>query len=96
MGKGKGFIGAGPYVGLGLDAKNQPGNINLYKKYVKTDLKAMNRWDFGVGGIIGYEFNKILTISASYQGGFINILDAGKDDMSMKNEILSVGVGIRF
>ena len=96
MGKGRGFIGAGPYVGLGLDAKYQPGNINLYKKDNTTDLKAMNRWDFGIGGIIGYEFNKILTISASYQGGFLNILDAGNDDMTMQNKTFSFGIGVRF
>ena len=95
LGKGKGFIGAGPYVGLGLSSKYQPGNINLYKKDKATDSSIMNRWDFGAATIIGYEFNKVFTVSAGYHGGFINML-SDNGNASMKNQTVNLSVGIRF
>ena len=95
MGNGKAFVGVGPYVGLGLSLKGQSGDMNLYKKNELTDFPSMNRWDFGGGVICGYEFNKLLTISASYQHGFLNMVKNG-NDIAIKNQTLSIGVGIRF
>ena len=43
-GPGKIFIGVGPYVGYGLDAKQSPGDIDLYQK----DKAIMHHWDFGL------------------------------------------------
>ena len=91
-GPGKIFIGAGPYVGYGLDAKQSPGDIDLYQK----DKAIMHRWDFGLGAILGYEFGNGISLNLNYQAGLINRLSAEKDNMSMKNQTLSVGVGYKF
>jgi len=61
IGKGKGFDGVGPYVGLGLSLKCQSGDVNFYKKNELTDFPSMNRCDFDGGVICGYEYNKLLT-----------------------------------
>lgn len=47
LGSGKAFIGAGPYVGYGINAK--PDEIYLFKKNSETVQVSMNRLDFGAG-----------------------------------------------
>ena len=59
LGNGKGFIGIGPYASFGGDARYKVDgmdDINLYKKYDGAK-SAMQRWDFGAGGMLGYEFS---------------------------------------
>ena len=95
-GSGKIFIGAGPYVGFGLDAKQSPGKIDLYQKDQNAEKAIMHRWDFGLGAMVGYEFKNGISFSAAYQAGLINRLSAEKDVMSMKNQTLSAGLGYKF
>lgn len=91
---GKFYAGVGPYVGLGFDARYKDADVDLYKKI--DDQKAMNRWDFGVGARIGFEFNNGMQLNASYQLGLIDQLDALKDDATMRTQAVSVGLGYRF
>ena len=98
LGSGKGFIGIGPYLALGLDARYKASgmdDIKLYKEYdgQKTDLQ---RWDFGAGAMLGYELSNNLQITASYKIGFINALNANKDNASMLNQTVSLGLGYSF
>ena len=93
---GKIFIGAGPYVGFGIDGVQKPANIDLYKKNKETVKSIMQRWDVGLSPILGYEFNNGLIISGSYQAGFINQMSAEKDNMSMKCRMFSLGIGYKF
>ena len=94
---GKIFIGAGPYVGFGIDAKQDPGNVNLYRKDNTTGKAIMHRWDFGLGTILGFEFNNGISINAGgYQGGLINVLSAEKNNKSMKNQAINFGIGYKF
>ena len=95
-GSGKIFIGAGPYVGLGLDATQSPGSIDLYKKDNTTNKAFMHRWDFGLGAIFGYEFGCGISLNCIYQAGLINRLSAEKDNMSLKNQTISLGIGYKF
>ncbi|MCL2041892.1 MAG: PorT family protein [Bacteroidales bacterium] len=95
-GSGQVLLGAGPYVGLGLDAIQSPDNVDLYKKDKTTDKAAMHRWDFGLGVMVGYEFGIGISINAGYQAGLINTLSAEKEDRTMKNQTVSLGVGYRF
>jgi hypothetical protein len=95
-GAGKFFIGAGPYVSVGLDAVQNPGNSDLYKKDPTTGKSIMQRWDFGLGAIIGYEFGNGISINGGYQAGFINSLSAKKDNMTMKKQTVSLGIGYKF
>jgi hypothetical protein len=95
-GAGKIFIGAGPFVNLGLDAKQSPGNIDLYKKDNTIGKSIMQRWDFGPGIMVGYELKNGIAINANYQIGLINALSAEKDNMSLKNQMVSLGIGYKF
>lgn len=96
LGQGNAYVGIGPYVGLGFSLKSDPGDVDLYKKDKITDKAAMQRWDFGFGAMLGYEFDFGLQINAGYKIGVINALDAGKDDAKMLPQVLSVGIGYSF
>jgi len=95
-GSGKIFIGGGPCVSVGIDAIQSPGNIDLYRKDKTTDKSVMNRWDFGLGAIAGYEFGNGISFNGGYQIGLINSLSAQKNDMTMKSQIVSFGIGYKF
>ncbi|MDR1054426.1 MAG: PorT family protein [Prevotellaceae bacterium] len=89
---GRGYVGLGPYVGLGLSSKLDDNDV--YKE--KGGEKFMQRWDLGAGIIVGYEFRFGLQINAGYKMGFINALDAVKNDAKMHNQTISLGVAYRF
>jgi hypothetical protein len=98
LGNGKGFIGFGPYWGLGIDARYKTSgtdDVNVYKEY-GGQKSEMQRWDLGAGGILGYEFGCRLQITASYKMGLINTLNANKDNASMFNQTITVGIAYRF
>jgi hypothetical protein len=94
MGKGKGYVGIGPYVGFGFDAKMKDEDLKMYKKV--NGETPMNRWDFGLGAMVGYEFSNGIQINAGYQMGLIDQLDADKDNATMRTQTVSLGVGYRF
>ena len=65
----------------------------------------MNRWDFGLGLLRGYEFNSGLQVNAGYQVGLVNQADeltalknviSGSDDAKMRTQTVNVGIGYRF
>ncbi|MCL2246497.1 MAG: PorT family protein [Lentimicrobiaceae bacterium] len=94
---GKIFIGAGPYVSFGIDAKQTPENVNLYRKKNATGKAVMHRWDFGIGTMLGFEFNNGISLNAGcYQGGVVNVLSAEKGNKSMKNQAVNFGIGYKF
>lgn len=94
MDLGKAYIGIGPYAGFGFDAKLDKADVDLYKKV--DGEKQMQRFDFGVGAMVGFEFKNRVQINARYQIGFIDQLDADKKDASMRNQMVSLGLGYRF
>lgn len=97
-GGGKCFLGAGPYLGFGIDARYKASgidDIDLYKEY-GGQKSGMQRWDFGGGAMLGYEIANKFQIAATYKIGFINALNAGKDDATMLNQAISIGCGYRF
>lgn len=94
--KGKMYLGVGPYVGVGFTARNTTADIDLYEKNEITDESLFKRFDFGAGAILGYEFGFGLQINASYQIGFLNMMDAGSDDFAMRPETISLGFAYRF
>ena len=98
IGSGKGFIGIGPYIGLGIDARYKASgmdDVELYKKY-GSKKSELQRLDFGAGAMLGYEFSNRLQITATYKLGFIDALNANKDNASMLNNTISIGLGYRF
>lgn len=92
LGSGKAFIGAGPYVGYGISTKSD--GVNLFNTNGDTGRPAMNRFDYGIGSIIGYDFDKNWQIIASYQFGLAD-LDKAKGG-SMKSQSASIGIAYRF
>ncbi|OFX54824.1 MAG: hypothetical protein A2W86_08575 [Bacteroidetes bacterium GWD2_45_23] len=91
-GNGNFFIGAGPYIGYGISTKSD--GVNLFKKSSEAGMAAMNRWDYGVGGIIGYDFAKNWQINASYQFGLAD-LHKSKGG-SMKSHGAAIGIAYKF
>jgi len=99
IGSGKGFVGVGPYVGLGIDARSKANgmdDIKLYDEIGNTGESNMQRWDVGAGLLLGYEFTNKLQINAGYKIGFIDALDAGKDNATMLNQTISLGLAYSF
>lgn len=93
------YAAVGPYVGVGFDAKwkmDGIDDIDLYEKDDISDEALLQRWDFGFGAMLGYEFNFGLQINAGYKIGVINSLDAGKDDATMLPQKVSLGLAYRF
>ena len=96
LGNGRGYIGVGPYIGVGFSARYDDLDLDLYEKNDFTDEAPLQRVDFGFGAMIGYEFNFGLQINAGYKIGIIDALDAGKDNASMLPSTISLGLAYRF
>jgi len=96
---GKAFVGVGPYIGFGIDARykaNGADDIKLYEEIGHTGKTNMQRWDVGAGLLLGYEFSNKIQINASYKIGFVDALDAGKDNATMLNQTVSLGLAYSF
>ena len=99
MGSGKGFVGIGPYVGFGIDARyktNGADDIKLYDKIGNTNKSNMQRMDIGAGLLLGYEFSNKLQINAGYKVGFLDALDSGKKNATMLNHTINLGLAYTF
>ncbi len=88
---GRVYGGFGPYLGLGFDARYKDADVNLYKK--ANDKTPMERWDFGLGLLAGYEFNNGFQINAGYQFGLVDQLNG---DGKMRPQTVNVGIGYSF
>lgn len=91
LGSGKAFIGAGPYVGYGISTKLD--GVNVFKKNNRTGT-VMNRFDYGLGGIVGYDFDKNWQINASYKFGLADLHKAKGG--SMKSHGAAIGMAYKF
>lgn len=67
--------------------------VDLFKKNNGTGTK-MKRFDFGAGGIFGYDFNANWQINASYQFGLADLDKA--NGSSMKSHGASIGLAYKF
>jgi hypothetical protein len=92
---GRFFAGVGPYIGLGLSAKMDRADFDLYEKII-DDESMFRRFDFGFGALFGFEFSNRIQINASYKLGVLNMMDAGRDDARILPHTFSLGVGYRF
>lgn len=107
-GNGKFFIGAGPYVAMGIAGKvkvtgSATANGSTTTATVKEDIKfgtgdddLLKRGDFGLNFLAGYELNNGFNIQAGYGLGLSNLLNVDSNIASMKNRVLSIGVGYSF
>jgi hypothetical protein len=88
---------AGPQVSylVHADLKTRAGilGINLLNKsWEVTD--EYNRWDAGITGGIGYQFNNGVSLSAAYDHGLSRV-DADRN-LEAYNRSFKVGLGMRF
>lgn len=104
VGPGKVFLGAGPYVGVGVFGgyRDEFGsrilrygsNTELANTY--NDLRC---WDFGLNFLLGYQLKKGFNVHGGYGLGLTNIAANAKisgDSASFKNGVFSVGLGYAF
>ncbi|MNK28356.1 Opacity family porin protein [compost metagenome] len=92
VGSGKAFIGAGPYVGYGIITK--ANGVSLFKNNDIAGSHVMNRFDYGVGGIIGYDLGSNWQVNATYQFGLADLHKAKGG--AMKNQTASIGLAYKF
>ncbi|WP_433900605.1 porin family protein [Sphingobacterium puteale] len=92
VGSGKAFIGAGPYVGYGIITK--ANGVSLFKNNNIADNPVMKRLDYGVGGIIGYDFGRYWQVNATYQFGLADLHKPKSG--AMKNQGASIGLAYKF
>jgi hypothetical protein len=95
-GGGKLLFGAGPYLSLGITAKRDPGNINLYK----SSEYAMNRWNSGVSALAGYEWRNGLFIDLTYHlgltDGWLPWTQKNNNAITKGHRNFNLGIGYRF
>lgn len=65
--------------------------------YRKMEGKVlMNRWDYGISSILGFEFRTGIQFNACLQLGLKDQLQAQKDDATAINKTVTFGIGYRF
>lgn len=107
-GIGRILIGAGPYGAYGLRGKynytisRNGSTVTKTSKDIDFSKSSNNTpavirvlpWDFGVNGMLGFEFNNNFSISANYGHGFVDI-DRNKGTTT-KNYYLGFTLGYLF
>lgn len=102
VGSGKLFISAGPYISFGVGGKakyEEDGESSVSEKlFTKEDgaeEAAFKRFDFGIGGNVGYEFNKMF-VELETNTGLVNISNGDSNDYTVKNSTVAISVGYKF
>ena len=113
--RSKVFVGAGPYMAIGVAGKNKAEGRYLGMNFdVESDIEFSNddpttfnyeedaglgllrRFDFGLNGLAGLEFEKIL-LSVGYGHGLSKLQSGAEnsDDMN-KHRVWSFSVGVKL
>ena len=99
-GSGKLYVGAGPYLSIGLSGNVQFENTNNTSG---QSLEFGNAHDYkrlegGINFTSGFELNNHLTFNTSYELGINNLAtDDATDNVSViRNRVFSVGLGFLF
>ncbi|WP_353136039.1 porin family protein [Pseudopedobacter sp.] len=102
-GPGSFFIGAGPYVGFNVSGKakttigggtESEEDLN-FGNNSDDDLKPI---DFGLNGLVGYQFSSGFNIGAGYGLGLSNLYPGSEadDNSKINNRVLSFSIGFAF
>lgn len=92
-GSGDVFLGAGPYLGIGIGGKEKYGSVS---EDVVWGDDGFKRLDAGANFLLGYKLLNGFTINAGYGLGLMNMDGEGGDYGTAKNRVLSFGVGFQF
>lgn len=103
IGRGKIFFGGGPYYGFAISGKTKTEGItingaNQANQSSKQDVKFgknedLQRSDYGLNFLAGFELNNGLNIHAGYGLGLKTITGRSINYYQEKNRVLSVGFG---
>jgi hypothetical protein len=88
------YYGLGAYAGFGFDARLKNAKTALYKKIEGRAI--LNRWDYGICAMLGYEYGNGIQINAGLYLGLKDQLDAFKNDATVINKVITVGMGYHF
>jgi hypothetical protein len=88
------YFGLGAYAGFGFNARMKNAKTALYKEVEGRAI--MNRWDYGISTMLGYEYSNGIQINTGLYLGLNDQLDAGKKDATVINKVITVGVGYHF
>jgi hypothetical protein len=88
------YFGLGGYAGWGFNARMKNTKTALYKE---AEGKAiMTRWDYGISAMLGCEYSSGIQINAGLHLGLKDQLDARKNDATVINKVITVGMGYHF
>jgi len=105
LGPGKIFFGAGPYYAIAISGKIKKNGTAIQGNSSATTTisssrdvefgssKDYRRGDFGLNFLAGYQLKNGFNIHAGYGFGLSSIDNDGFDESSLKNCVLSVGIG---
>jgi hypothetical protein len=91
---GTGYFGLGAYAGFGFNARMKNANTALYEKKEKRAI--LNRWDYGISVMLGYEYSSGIQINAGMQLGLKDQLDSCKNNAAVINKTVTLGIGYHF
>lgn len=100
LNSGKFFFGAGPYAAYGISGKVQD---QVSGRTVSVDVKFGNdldsdfkRMDYGITGLVGFQFTNRLLLSANYDLGLSKIMPGDNLGYSLKNQVAGLSLGFTF
>jgi hypothetical protein len=88
------YFGIGAYAEFGFNARMKHEKTALYKK--TTEEPVMTRWDYGICAMLGHEYSNGIQINAGLHLGLNDQLDACKNDATVINKVITVGIGYHF
>lgn len=91
-GSGNVFLGAGPYAAYGLSAKFSEDGASESGSF---DDSGLNAFDGGLNFLGGYKLANGFLFNAGYGLGLANMAKE-VEGFSVKNRVLSVGIGFQF
>jgi hypothetical protein len=98
-GIGNAFVGAGPFVGVGLSGKAtaKSGGTSISDDINFGDgPEDFKRTEFGLNGIAGIEFDGGFLIGINYDLGLSDITNDNGDSGALKNRVFGISVGYKF
>jgi hypothetical protein len=92
------FVGVGPNLSYGLSAKGKPygggDEQDLYEEEGGDDA-VLKRFEFGVNGLMGYEFAGGFTLSVNFTPGLSNSLNES-EEAKVNNRMFGLNFGYMF
>ena len=103
---GKFSVGAGPYLGIGIDGGRLRKSIGTQTTPTQTLIEDKIRFsnsanqyepiDFGMNFLLAYEFKNGFGLTVGYSLGMTNIYDDKTTDQKIKNSAFSAGLSFNF